>query len=147
MQVRRGQGYVSQLRNVDYGRAVGPLTAAHVYLLLVGIVPPGMAVCALIRFRDRRAVFLAGALENVFTALLRGGQFAVRQAVAVGTQGHRLDVADQVAELFARVALRAVEVFFGARPAFGFQVRIAAIPLEWLGAVPGFERPGLHDGP
>src|ERR1039458_1047578 len=104
-----------------------------------------MAESALICLRNGSAVFAAGALENVLTALLRSGQLAVRQAVAVGTQRHRLDIADQVAQLLARITLRAVEILFGARSAFGFQVRIAAIPLERLGAIHIFQQPVVHD--
>src|ERR1017187_1958767 len=37
------------------------------------------------------------------------------------------------------------KILFGARSAFGFQVRIAAIPLERLGAIHIFQQPVVHD--
>ena len=54
--------------------------------------------------------------------------------IAIGTIGQRVDEGHQVGELLLIETLRAVEEFFGARPALGGHVRIAAVPLE--GSVP-----------
>src|SRR5205823_6652686 len=73
-------------------------------------------------------------LEYGLAALLSRGQVIVRQAVTIWTVGQRVNECDQVGELLGIEALGAEEILFGARPAFGGHIRVAAVPFEWLGS-------------
>src|SRR5690242_20965904 len=89
-----------------------------------------MAYEALVRIFDGGAVFAGGPEENGFPALLSGSQLTIGQTVAVGAQRDGLDVAHQVFQVFPAEALGPEEKLFGADPAFGLKIGIAAVPFE-----------------
>ena len=145
VQIGRGCEHVGQLWRVEYRRAVGPLTGAHIGELLVGVVRTRVANRALVILGNRRAVLRDRTLVNRLATLLRRRQVAIRQAVAVRTQWQRLDEGNQVTQFLSGVALRAVEILFGSRPALGLEVGVAAVPLEWLGAFDVLEQAVVYD--
>ena len=77
--------------------------------------------------------------------LLSGGPFAVRETVTVRTVGQRVNECDKVGELLLRKTLRAEEKLLGARTALSGHIRIAPVPLKWLGSSKIFEGTVVDD--
>ena len=93
-----------------------------------------MTVGALVRFRDRRAGFGLGPLENRFASFLGRREVAVRETIAIRTIRKRVNECDKVGELLLCETLRPEEKLLGARTTFGRHVGIATVPFEWLGS-------------